>query len=119
MAYIRKDYHHLSVNMIPLISDGTVSISSYIDHVLTEHFKQYGTVIDEMYLEKQRTSTSVSAFLGRNKPTSKCKPMENVFIILLVLFNFWTIWFFMREEKERCIPKEGKGGRNKTTDRPL
>lgn len=51
--------------MIPLISDGTVSISSYIDHVLTEHFKQYGTVIDEMYLEKQRTSTSVSAFVGK------------------------------------------------------
>lgn len=34
--------------------------------------------------------------------------MENVFIVLLVLFNFWTIWFFVREEKERCQPKEGK-----------
>ena len=63
---IMKDKnHHIIVNMIPLISDGTVSISSYIDHVLTEHFKQYGTVIDEMYLEKQRTSTSVSAFVGK------------------------------------------------------
>lgn len=39
--------------------------------------------------------------------------MENVFIILLVLFNFWTIWFFMREEKERCLPKEGKGEETK------
>ena len=65
MTYIRKDYHHIIANMIPLISDGTVSISSYIDHVLTEHFKQYGTVIDEMYLEKQRTSTSISAFVGK------------------------------------------------------
>lgn len=65
MTYIRKDYHHIIANMIPLISYGTVSISSYIDHVLTEHFKQYGTVIDEMYLEKQRTSTSFSAFVGK------------------------------------------------------
>lgn len=39
--------------------------------------------------------------------------MENVFIVLLVLFNFWTIWFFMREEKERCLPKEGKGKETK------
>lgn len=27
--------------------------------------------------------------------------MEKVFIVLLVLFNFWTIWFFVREEEER------------------
>lgn len=60
MTYIRKDYHHIIANMIPLISDGTVSISSYIDHVLTEHFKQYGKVIDDMYMEKLQASTSVS-----------------------------------------------------------
>lgn len=65
MTYIRKDYHHIISNMIPFISDGTVSISSYIDHVLTEHFKQYGIVIDEMYMEKQRASTSVSAFVSK------------------------------------------------------
>lgn len=40
---------------------------------------------------------------------SEYRTMENVFIVLLVLFNFWTIWFFVREEKERCQPKEGKG----------
>lgn len=40
MTYIRKDYHHIIANMIPVISNGTMSISSYIDHVLTEHFKQ-------------------------------------------------------------------------------
>lgn len=39
--------------------------------------------------------------------------MENVFILLLVLFNFWTIWFFMREEKERSLPKDGKGEETK------
>ena len=39
--------------------------------------------------------------------------MENVFIVLLVLFNFWTIWFFMREEKERSLPKGGKGEETK------
>ena len=44
--------------------------------------------------------------------------MENVFIILLVLFNFWTIWFFMREEKERCLPKEGKGEETKPPIHP-
>lgn len=65
MTYIRKDYHHIIANMIPLISDGTVSISSYIDHVLTEHFKQYGKVIDDMYVEKQRAPTSVSAFVNK------------------------------------------------------
>lgn len=65
MTYIRQDYHQIISNMIPVISGGTVSISSYVDHVLTEHFKQYGIVIDEMYIEKQRTSTSVSAFMGK------------------------------------------------------
>lgn len=39
--------------------------------------------------------------------------MENVFIVLLVLFNFWTIWFFMREEKDRSLPNEGKGKETK------
>lgn len=34
--------------------------------------------------------------------------MEHVFIVLLVLFNLWTIWFFVREEEERCQPEEGK-----------
>lgn len=32
--------------------------------------------------------------------------METIFIVLLVLFNIWTIWFFVREEKERCLPRE-------------
>lgn len=32
--------------------------------------------------------------------------METIFIVLLVLFNIWTIWFFVREEKERCLPGE-------------
>lgn len=60
MTYIRKDYHHIIANMIPVISNGTISISSYIDHVLTEHFKRYGKVIDDIYMEKLQASTSVS-----------------------------------------------------------
>lgn len=64
-VYIREDYHHVIGNIVPIISNGTVSISSYIDHVLTEHFKQYSRVIDEMYMEKQRASTSVSALVGK------------------------------------------------------
>lgn len=35
--------------------------------------------------------------------------MESVFIVLLVLFNFWTIWFFVKEEKERCLSGDDNG----------
>lgn len=35
--------------------------------------------------------------------------MESVFIVLLVLFNFWTIWFFVKEEKERCLLRDDNG----------
>lgn len=39
--------------------------------------------------------------------------MEKVFIVLLVLFNFWTIWFFMREDEERSLSREGNDGKPK------
>lgn len=35
--------------------------------------------------------------------------MESVFIVLLVLFNFWTIWFFVKEEKERFLSGDANG----------
>ena len=39
--------------------------------------------------------------------------MEKVFIVLLVLFNLWTIWFFMREETERYQSEDDKDGDSK------
>ncbi len=44
--------------------------------------------------------------------------MEHVFIVLLVLFNLWTIWFFVREEEERCQPEDGKANEPKPSMDP-
>ena len=95
-----------------IIGDFYVLIDDELDHELIQN--KIEIIIDK----------ELSLIIkGCNLPESWLKPnlknislslrqlstvLENVFIILLVLFNFWTIWFFMREEKERCLPKREK-----------
>ena len=49
MTYVRKEYHETIMRLVSVIGRDDMSISGYIDHVLTEHFQKYGEVIREVY----------------------------------------------------------------------
>lgn len=49
MTYIRKEYHETIMRLVSVMERDDMSISGYIDHVLTEHFQKYGEVIREVY----------------------------------------------------------------------
>ena len=49
MTYIRKEYHETIMRLVSVMGRDDMSISGYIDHVLTEHFQKYGEVIREVY----------------------------------------------------------------------
>lgn len=42
MTYIRKEYHETIMRLVSVINREDMSLSGYIDHVLTEHFKSMG-----------------------------------------------------------------------------
>jgi hypothetical protein len=48
-VYIRKDYHDRILKIIQVIGKNEVSIASYIDNVLTQHFDTYQSEITESY----------------------------------------------------------------------
>lgn len=49
MAYIRKEYHETIMRLVSVMEREDMSLSGYIDHVLTEHFQKYGDAIKEVY----------------------------------------------------------------------
>ena len=49
MTYIRKEYHETIMRLVSVMERDDMSLSGYIDHVLTEHFQKYGEVIKEVY----------------------------------------------------------------------
>ncbi len=49
MTYIRKEYHETIMRLVSVLGRDDMSMSGYIDHVLTEHFQKYGEVIKEVY----------------------------------------------------------------------
>ena len=49
MTYIRKEYHETIMRLVSVLGREDMSLSGYIDHVLTEHFHKYGEVIKEVY----------------------------------------------------------------------
>lgn len=49
MTYIRKEYHETIMRLVSVMGREDMSMSGYIDHVLTEHFQKYGEVIKEVY----------------------------------------------------------------------
>lgn len=50
-VYIRKDYHDRILKIIQVIGKNEVSIASYIDNVLSQHFDTYQNEITESYNE--------------------------------------------------------------------
>lgn len=49
---IRQRYHYRIAKMIGLLSDKNISISTYIDMVLSEHFKKYDEAMDILMKQK-------------------------------------------------------------------
>lgn len=49
MVYVRKEYHDRIMRILHVIGKGGLSISGYIDHVLTWHFSEYEEAIRKLY----------------------------------------------------------------------
>lgn len=49
LVYVRKDYHDRILKIIRVIGKDELSLSGYIDHVLTQHFTQYEEEIKKLY----------------------------------------------------------------------
>lgn len=49
MAYVRKEYHDRIMRITRVIGKNKLTLSGYLDHVLTQHFLQCGDVIKKLY----------------------------------------------------------------------
>ena len=49
MAYVRKEYHDRIMRITRGIGKDKLTLSGYLDHVLTQHFLQCGDVIKKLY----------------------------------------------------------------------
>ena len=49
MAYVRREYHDRIMRITRVIGKDKLTLSGYIDHVLTQHFLQCGDVIKKLY----------------------------------------------------------------------
>jgi hypothetical protein len=49
MTYIRPEYHERIMRIIRVIGDDGMTLSGYIDHVLTHHFKQCEEAMRSLY----------------------------------------------------------------------
>ena len=49
MAYVRPEYHERIMRITRVIGHDSLSLSAYIDHVLTQHFNQCEEAIKSLY----------------------------------------------------------------------
>lgn len=49
MAYVRKEYHDRIMRITRVIGKNKLTLSGYLDHVLTQHFLQCEDVIKKLY----------------------------------------------------------------------
>lgn len=49
MAYVRKEYHDRIMRITHVVGKDKLSLSAYIDHVLTQHFAENGEAIKSLY----------------------------------------------------------------------
>lgn len=49
MAYVRREYHDRIMRITRVIGKDKLTLSGYLDHVLTQHFLQCGDVIKKLY----------------------------------------------------------------------
>lgn len=52
MAYVRPEYHERIMRITRVIGQDSLSLSAYIDHVLTQHFNQCEEAIKILYAKK-------------------------------------------------------------------
>ena len=53
-VYIRKEYHERMLKIIQVIGENEVSLFSYLDNILTQHFQTYQDEITEIYKQKEK-----------------------------------------------------------------
>ena len=51
MAYVRPEYHERIMRITRVIGQDSLSLSAYIDHVLTQHFNQCEEAIKSLYVK--------------------------------------------------------------------
>lgn len=49
MAYVRKEYHDRIMRIAHVVGKDKLSLSAYIDHVLTQHFAEHEEAIKNLY----------------------------------------------------------------------
>lgn len=49
MAYVRQEYHDRIMRITHVVGKGKLSLSAYIDHVLTQHFAENEEAIRSLY----------------------------------------------------------------------
>ncbi|MBX9049621.1 DUF3408 domain-containing protein [Bacteroides thetaiotaomicron] len=54
-VYIRKEYHDRIQKIVRVIGEDQVSLFSYIDNVLAQHFASYQEEITELYNQKNES----------------------------------------------------------------
>lgn len=50
-AYVREEYHEMIMEILSVVYKGKLSLSGYLDHVLTHHFETYRGVLRKMQTE--------------------------------------------------------------------
>lgn len=53
-VYIRKEYHERMLKIIQVIGENEVSLFSYLDNILTQHFQTFQEEITEIYKQKEK-----------------------------------------------------------------
>lgn len=53
-VYIRKEYHERMLKIIQVIGENEVSLFSYLDNILTQHFQTFQDEITEIYKQKEK-----------------------------------------------------------------
>ncbi len=56
MAYVRPEYHERIMRITRVIGHDRLTLSAYIDHVLTHHFNQCEDAIKSLYVPKLQFS---------------------------------------------------------------
>ena len=56
-VYVRREFHDRIVKIVQIIGDNEISLFSYIDNVLANHFDNFQEDISQIY--KQRISNDV------------------------------------------------------------
>lgn len=49
--YIRKEYHQRIQTIVQTVGENQVSLFSYVDNVLADHFERHRAEIEELYRE--------------------------------------------------------------------